>query len=431
MKSIKQIKNLKNKRVLVRVYFNVPIRNGKILDTFRIEKAMPTINYLRKKGAQIILMSHLGSESGKTLKPVADYINKKYFKVELVGLGEVFGGKKTQEELITKKHKNLGRNDLLRFASEVPPPKIFMLENLRQNKGEEKNDINFAMKLAGLADLYVNEAFPVCHRNHASIVSVPKFLPSYAGLQLEEEVKNLSLALKPVHPFLFVLGGAKFDTKIPLIHKFLGLASKDNARHASAEADAIFVGGALMNNFYKEEGLDVGKSLVEKENFGLMKLCNSGKIILPIDVVVESTKARKHESTETRKRITSVDKAPEYVLKNEAIMDIGPYSTEILVSLIKQAKFVLMNGPMGNYEAGFGKATEEAIKALAKSKAKVIIGGGDTVALISRLEKKGLKVGKNIFVSTGGGATLDFLASGTLPGIEALESIKAQKTLKH
>jgi phosphoglycerate kinase len=335
MRSIREIKNLKGKTALVRVDFNVPIRGGKILDDFRIKCAMPTIKFLLGKGAKIILISHLGKESGPTLKPVMKYLDK-------------------------LKLKN-----------------VVLMENLRQNPGEEKNSPAFARQLSRLGDIYVNDAFPVCHRAHASIVGVPKYLPSYAGFQLEAEVKHLKMAEHPAHPFLFILGGAKFETKIPLIKKFL------------KKADAVFVGGALMNNFFKESGMDVGKSVVDRKNFGLKKLIKNEKLFLPVDVVI----------------------------KDKAFVDIGEETTELLIGLINRSKFVLMNGPMGNYEKGFGRATEQILKALAKSRAKVIIGGGDTVALVSKL-----KLGKKFFfVSSGGGATLEFLAKGTLPGIEALK----------
>jgi phosphoglycerate kinase len=334
MKSLKTLKNLKGKTALVRVDFNVPIRGGKILDDFRIKKALPTIKFLQKKGAKIILISHLGKESGQTLKPVIKYLDK-------------------------LKLKN-----------------VVLMENLRLNKGEENNSSVFAKQLSRLGDIYVNDAFPVCHREHASIVGVPKYLPSYAGFQLENEVKNLKMAEHPTHPFLFILGGAKFETKIPLIKKFLN------------KADGVFIGGALMNNFFKEKGIDVGKSLIDNKKFGLKKLMNNKKLILPIDVVI----------------------------KNQSFVDIGEKTTDLLIGLIKRSKFVLMNGPMGNYEKGFGKATEKILKAMAQSKAKVIIGGGDTVALVSKLKLEK----KFFFVSSGGGATLEFLSKGTLPGIKAL-----------
>ena len=352
MKSIRQLKNIKGKRVLVRVDFNVPIKNGKILDTSRIDKAMPTLKYLIKKGARLILISHLGENGKQSLKPVADYL-KKFIKKD-----------------------------------------ITLLENIRRFSGEMKNDSKFAKQLASLGDLYVNEAFSVSHRAHASIVGPPKYLPSYAGLQLEKEIKNLEAAFKkPKHPFLFILGGAKFSTKIPLIKKFLGRASMDGARHDSAEsADAVFVGGALMNNFFKEAGVDIGKSVYEKKNFGLKKLSKNPKIILPPDVIVYQN----------------------------SFVDVGPYSVKLLEELIKKSKFILMNGPLGNYEKGFGKATEKILKAIIKSRAKVIIGGGDTVSLLSNLEPRTYNLKPNLFVSTGGGAMLEFLEKGTLPGIEAL-----------
>jgi phosphoglycerate kinase len=223
-------------------------------------------------------------------------------------------------------------------------------------------------------------------------VGVPKILPSYAGFQLEEEIKNLSVPFKnPKHPFLFILGGAKFSTKMPLIQKYLKLA------------DYVFVGGALANDFLKASGLEVGKSLVDGDNYGIEKILKNKKLILPADVVVESGGKL-------------INKKVEDVKPDEIILDIGEESVKFLSSYIKKSKLVLWNGPLGKYEASGGKATREVLKALAKSKAISIIGGGDTVALITEM-----KLGnKFTFVSTGGGATLDFLAKGTLPGIKAL-----------
>jgi len=209
MKSIKILKNIKDRTALVRVDFNVPIKNGKVEDDFRIQKALPTIRFLQKKGAKVVLISHLGTDGKASMKPVADCL-KKYIK------------------------KN-----------------VTLLENIRKYPGEEKNDPKFAKKLSELGDFYVNEAFSVSHRKHASIVGLPKYLPSYAGFQLEEEVKNLSKVFKkPKHPFLFILGGAKFSTKMPLLKKYIKIA------------DQIFIGGALANDFLKVEGYTVGKSLV-------------------------------------------------------------------------------------------------------------------------------------------------------------------------
>jgi len=239
------------------------------------------------------------------------------------------------------------------------------------------NDQVFAKKLSSLGDIYVNDAFSVSHREHASIVSLPKYLPSFAGFQLEEEVKNLSHAFKrPKHPFLFILGGAKFSTKMPLIKKYLKLA------------DNVFIGGALANDFLKAKGVDIGRSLVSDQSFGIKNLLKNKKIILPVD----------------------------FIKKNEAIIDMGIESVENLGLLIKRSKFILWNGPLGKYEDGGAEATRKILQLVANSKAESIIGGGDTVALVSEMKMEK----KFSFVSTGGGATLDFLANGTLPGIKAL-----------
>ncbi len=338
MRSLKQIKNIKGKTVLLRVDFNVPIKNGKVLDDFRIRAALPTINFLLKKGAKLILITHLGKDGKESLSPVT----KRFFAI-----------------------------------SKIDKSKVSFFDNVRKFPGEIKNDLSFAKKLANMGDIYVNDAFSVSHRAHASIVLLPKLLPSYAGFQLEEEVKNLSHAFKnPKHPFLFILGGAKFSTKMPLIKKYLKLA------------DNVFIGGALANDFLKAKGYDVGKSLVDNTNYGIAKILNNKKLILPTD----------------------------FVIKNKAIIDIGGKSVKNLATLVKKSKLILWNGPLGKYEDGGAEATKKILKIVASSKAESIVGGGDTVALISKMKMEK----KFSFVSTGGGATLDFLANGTLPGIKAL-----------
>ena len=342
MRNIKPIKyiskNLKGKTALVRVDFNVPIKNGKVQDDFRIVKALPTIKFLLKGGAKIVLITHLGEDGSASLEPVI----KHFFAI-----------------------------------SKISPERVSFFDNIRKFPGEMKNDPVFAKELSKMGDIYVNEAFSVSHRLHASIVTLPKLLPAYAGLQLEEEVKNLSHALKNTkHPFLFILGGAKFSTKMPLIKKYLKLA------------DCVFVGGALANDFLKANGYDVGKSLVSDNNFGIEKLLKNKKLILPTD----------------------------FVKKDGVIVDIGNESINNLASLIKKSKLILWNGPLGKYEDGGGDATKKILKLIASSKAETIIGGGDTVTLISQMKMEK----KFSFVSTGGGATLDFLANGTLPGIKAL-----------
>lgn len=354
MRSIREIENLDGKKVLVRVDFNVPIKEGVVEDDFRIKKALPTIEFLIKKGAKVVLITHLGKDGTASLEPVI----KRFWEV-----------------------------------SGLSKDKVEFFENLRKNEGEEKNDPVFAKQLASLGDLYVNDAFPVSHRAHASVVGITKYLPSYAGLQLEEEVQNLSHAFENTkHPFLFILGGAKFSTKMPLIEKYLELA------------DHVFVGGALSNDFLKASGYEVGQSLVDSSNYGIEKILNNEKLILPVDVVVKSSDKL------INKKVNEVE-------KDENIIDIGSDTVASLAKVIEKAKFILWNGPLGKYEDGGDKSTKEILKLVAGSQAESVIGGGDTVALISELNLEK----KFTFVSTGGGATLDFLSNGTLPGIKALE----------
>ena len=373
LKSIKKIKDLSGKRVLVRVDFNVPIKDGVIEDDFRIKKALPTINFLRDAGARVILLSHLG-KGEMSLKLVADSLNT-HLPVKFV---QKIVGMEAEAEV-----KNMIDGE------------VILLENLRMHKGEQGADKLFAMSLAKLGDIYVNDAFSVSHREDASIVLVPKMLPSYAGFQLEDEVKHLSKPFsKPKHPFLFILGGAKFSTKMPLIEKYLTLS------------DQVFIGGALLNDFLETEGLEVGDSLVDDTISVSKEILENKKLVLPVDVLV------KDEATGvlTNKKVSEVK-------KHEIILDIGEESVKMIEPLIKDAKLILWNGPMGKYEELGGGATKKILDLVAKSKAETIIGGGDTVEIISEAKMED----KFSFVSTGGGATLDFLANGTLPGLEALQ----------
>ncbi len=371
MKSVRNINNLKGKKVLVRVDFNVPMKDGKVLDTFRIEKAIPTIKFLQNKGAKVILITHLG-KGGDSLAPVSKILHK---FVAVTFMSEIIGPEVTE------------------MVSKMKNGQVLLLENLRNDKGEQDEDKVFAMNLAKLADIYVNEAFPVSHREDASIVLLPKLLPAYMGLQLEEEVDNLSHAFKKTkHPFLFILGGAKFSTKMPLIEKYLKVA------------DYVFIGGALANDFLKAKGYEVGQSLVSDESYGIQKLLKNKKLILPDYVGVQ-------------KGNKVVDKNVKDVAKDDVIIDIGVDCRDTLAPIIKKSKMILWNGPLGKYESGGSVSTKDILHLVAKSKAESIIGGGDTVALISKLKMEK----KFSFVSTGGGATLDFLANGTLPGIKALQ----------
>ncbi|MES2930547.1 MAG: phosphoglycerate kinase [Patescibacteria group bacterium] len=373
MKSLKDIPTVSNKRVIVRVDFNLPMHNGKILDDFRIKKALPTILYLQKKGAIVILITHLGEDGSQTLEPVAKKLSTYVSNVKFI-------------------KSNLFSNETENMLLSAKKGDVVLLENIRREDGEKKNSPSFGRALSRFGDFYVNEAFPVSHRLHASIVGIPKHLESFAGLQLLEEVKNLSSAFGPGHPFLFIMGGAKFSTKIPLIKRFI------------KNADNVFVGGALANDFFKAKGYEVGKSLVDAEHSSVISLMKNKNLVLPVDV-----EAAKGSQIRTVK--------PSDVAVDEAITDIGPESVKVLKSLIEKSKFILWNGPLGKYETGSGGATEKILKLIAQSKAHNVIGGGDTVALVSKLKLED-KLG---FVSTGGGATLDFLSTGTLPGIKALK----------
>ena len=373
MKSIQDLKNLSGKKIILRADLNVPMSGGKILDDFRIKKVVPTILYLQKKGAKVIIISHLGDDGSASLLPISQAIKKHIKTIEFIKT-PIFSDE-------TEKRINSLKNG-----------DIILLENLRTETGEKKNSPSFARALSRYGEIYVNDAFSVSHREHASVVGITKYLSGYAGLQFVSEVENLSKAFNAKHPFLFILGGAKFETKIPLVKKFL------------RSADNIFIGGAIANDFFRVKGYEVGVSLVESGNFQVPAILKSKNLILPIDVIV--TKNQKNRVTK-----------PSDVSPDENIVDIGPQSILILKDLINKAGFVLWNGPLGKYENGFGSSTEEILKIISKCKAENVIGGGDTIALISKLKTES-KLG---FVSTGGGAMLEFLAKGTLPGIRALK----------
>lgn len=372
MKSVKALKNVKGKHVIVRADFNVPLKGTKVVDATRITVALPTIKHLRKLGAKVILMSHIGRDPEESLEPVYKVL-KKHVPVSFVH--EVVG-EKAEKAVAAMKNGD-----------------VLLLENLRSNPGEKENDPKFAKALAAFADVYVNEAFPVSHRADASIVGVPKYLPAYAGLQMEREVKELSKVLKPKRPFLFILGGAKIETKLPLLKKFL------------KTADNVFVGGVLANNFFKAQGHDIGASKYDADAPSPKPMLKNKKLILPITAVVV-------RGTNKKKEVSTSD-----VHGKEMILDIGPTSIKDLAPVIAKAKVILWNGPMGWYEGSYVESTELLLTMLAKAKAETIIGGGDTSVLV---EKKKM-AHKFTFVSTGGGATLDFLAMGTLPGIKALK----------
>lgn len=364
---LRNAKDIKGTRVLLRIDVNVPIKDGRAVDDFRIRKIIPTLEYLRAEEALIVAISHHG-DKGQSLRPVADLLGT---------LANVRFDPECFQGGILPAHEN---------------GEIILCENTRFFSGEENNDEEFAKRLALYGDIYVNEAFASSHRAHASIVGIPKFLPSYAGILFEEEVNNLSMAFDPPHPFLFILGGAKASTKLPLVEKYID------------SADTIFLGGAIANNFFKAKGYEIGLSVCDELSVDLSKLLTSGKIVLPKDVRVVGNAG-----------ITI--KKPDEVVVNEKILDAGPETLLDLARRVADCQFVLWNGPLGEYlTKPFDEGTIELIKILADAKAHTAIGGGDTTALISEL---GMESRFN-FLSTGGGAMLEFLQNRTLPGIEAL-----------
>lgn len=376
LKDIKKVKGKELKRALVRVDYNVPMKGSAILDARRIEVSLGTIRALQKKGFEVRLIAHLG-DGKPSLKPVAEYLSK-YFKVEFV----------------TKPITEVANS----MPASGPKATVTLFENIRRYEGEEKNDLKFAKALSRLGDIYVNEAFSVSHRNHASIVGVTKYLPSYGGLQLETEIKTLSKVLtNKKHPFLFILGGAKFSTKMPLLNRFIKIA------------DQVVIAGAILNSFYKFRGFEVGDSIVEDGyDSQIKKLLSSPKLLLPIDAVV--TRGEK-------KAFASISE----VQKGDVIEDIGPLSVKIIAKKIKMAKVIVWNGPTGWYERGFVGGTVALAQAIKSSKAFSVIGGGDTAEVIEKVMDKSTNRRKNIFISTGGGATLDYLADGVLVGVQCLK----------
>lgn len=376
MRSVRSIPVLENIPVLLRTSLNAPMVDGKVENTFRLESALPTIKHLTERQARVILISHVSGKGTETLHPVYEAMKS---LVPNLFWCPVSTGKEARTAV-----------------RDLPPGSVLMLENLRRNKGEEENDPEFAKELAMLADVFVQDSFDVCHRDHASVVSVPALLPSYAGLTLEAEVRALTDALTPVSPSLAIIGGAKFSTKEPVLKRLLELY------------DHVFVGGALANDFIKAKGYSVGASLVSSEGAGhIAELLANKKLMVPVDAVV----ARRGETSELG-RETMLNA----IAADEMILDAGPHTAAALAELAQKAKTVLWNGPLGRYEDGFTAATKTVGMAIAASKAYSVLGGGDTVAAVEEL---GLAQHYS-FISTGGGAMLDYLAYGTLPGIEAL-----------
>ncbi len=370
LRSVRDIESLKGKRVIVRASLDVPIQDGVVTNDFRIKKALPTITFLKDAGARVIILTHVGRKPENTTEPIFEALRTH------TGL--------CHAEAV------LGREVELAISA-LEDGEALLLGNVRAHAEEEANDPGFALKLASYADYYINDAFAVSHRPHASIVGIPAHIPGFAGLTFLEEYENLSRALTPEHPALFILGGAKFETKQPLI-----------ARYADSY-DTVALGGALANDFLKGKGCEVGASLVSDTDLRDHPLVKKANILTPIDVIAQSEEGDREVSASE-------------VRSDERILDIGSASVAVLAPHIAAAKTILWNGPLGYCEGGYDKATKACAELIAKSAGFSIVGGGDTVAAIESL---GLS-DQFGFLSTAGGAMLEFLEHGSLVGINAL-----------
>ena len=391
-KSIADLKaqDLKGKRVLVRVDFNVPMdKTKKITDDTRIRESLPTIKYLIEKGAKVILVSHLGRPDGVTEDLRLDPIAKRL------------------EELLKKKVLKLNDSigeEVEDAISRMKEGDVTLLENIRFYKEEEENNEDFARKLAGLADIYVNDAFGTAHRAHASTAGVAAFLPAYCGFLIQKELDVMGKALSnPKRPFVAIIGGAKISTKIAVLKNLLN------------KVDTLIIGGGMVYTFLKAKGMEVGKSLVEDKSIDAAKEfmaraeVSKAKVIMAKDVVVANEISEKATS-----KVVPVECIPADMMG----VDAGPETIKIIKEEIKKAGTVVWNGPVGVFEVPkFAKGTNEIARALADSKAVSIIGGGDSA---SAVEQAGV-ADKITHISTGGGASLEFLEGKELPGIAVLQ----------
>lgn len=367
-RSIEELTEIRGKRVLLRASLNVPIQNGVVSDSYRLDLALKSIRFLSERGARIILISHM-SDSAASIEPIAKHLSE---KIPVLFVNDIYGS--VAQDAV----------DALKNGE------VLLLQNIRNDAGEKSCDTEFAKKLANLADVFVSDDFTVAHRKHAAVTLLPTLLPSYAGFQFLGELNGLTPALTPVGPSLAIIGGAKLSTKVALVETLLN------------KYDFVFVGGALANDFYKAKGFEIGVSLTSGSDVA-EKLLSNPKIIIPQFVTVESSRGRREVSADE-------------VEVDENILDISEKSILELSTIISKSKTILWNGPMGNFEKGFTGGTYALAKTIAHASGVSIVGGGDTLSSIQNL---GL-MDKFSFVSTAGGAMLDFLANETLPGIEAL-----------
>ncbi len=382
--------DLKGKRVLIRVDFNVPLKDGAVTDDTRIKAALPTIRYILENGASLVVMTHLGRPKGEK--------NEKYSLAPVAAQFEKLLGSK-----VTLAPDVIGP-EVEKEVKALKPGDVLLLENVRFYKEEEANDPDFAKALASYGDIYCNDAFGTAHRAHASTEGVSHYLPSYAGFLIEKEVKFMAPLLEnPEKPFVAIIGGSKVSSKITVLESLV------------RTCNTIVIGGGMAYTFLKVQGHAIGKSLVEDDYLEtassfLKKAGEKGvKVILPVDHVAAAAFAEDAAPV----AVDGVD-IPDDLMG----MDIGPKTTALIVEAVKGARSVVWNGPMGVFEfAAFAKGTEEVAKALAASDATTVVGGGDSVAAINKF---GL-ADKISHVSTGGGASLEFLEGKELPGIKALE----------
>ena len=403
IKTVKQIKNLKDQTVFLRVDFNVPIKKGKVLEDFKIRQSLEDIDYLLERGAKLIIATHLGSPKGKIIKdlsakPIANLLSRVL--------------KKPIKFLDVSRTKDFPAAQ--KIVAKMKAGGIVFLENLRFNKGEQSDDLKWAKSLAGLADVYVNNAFAVCHRADASVSAIKKFLPSFAGLLLEQEIVNLNKVLHPKKPLVILIGGAKIETKTTLIKNLFKSASQ------------ILVGGALANSFLVAKGYAVGNSLTDKESIKIAKtllqknhslLSGRSKIILPVDVITSTKLTKDHQigSNNIIRIRHSNELGP-----HEYICDIGPETIGLFSKYIKKAQTIVWNGPMGLFETpSFRQGTvimARLIASRASGRAYGVIGGGETIEALN-LSKMAEYMD---WVSTGGGAMLAYLGGEKLPGLKGI-----------
>ncbi len=390
-KTVRDI-DVSGKRVLVRCDFNVPMNDGVITDDIRITSALPTVRYLIENNAKVILMSHMGRPKGEpkpefSLKPVADRLS------ELLGKDIVFAASDSVVD------------DKVRAAAEaLEPGQVMLLENVRYRKEETKNEEPFTGELASLGDIFVNDAFGTAHRAHCSTAGIAEYMPSVSGFLIEKEVKFLGEALEnPERPFLAIMGGAKVGDKIPVIENLI------------KKVDALIIAGGMSYTFFKAMGYEIGTSILDEESIGLAKELMAKaeaagvEILLPTDAV-----CAKEFSNDSEKGIFARESIPADMMG----MDIGPKTVELYRNAIAKAKTVVWNGPAGVFEMpAFAEGTRAIAEALASSDAVTIIGGGDSAAAV---EQFGL-ADKMTHISTGGGASLEFLEGKDLPGISCLE----------